>query len=270
MLKPVLYIDSYAVLNLLMDYFLLLAAGWVTRAGIHRLRLFFSALLGSVYSVAAVFFPHEPLLALLAGLMMVLIAFGPRRLLRRTITFLVLSCALAGVLSLLSTKVLLHLPVLLLSASCFALLLRRGFSGTAGGSKTVLPALLTLGDRRAEFSVLVDTGNCLLDPMTGQRVLVSEWESVRSLFPRELSGLLSKENFSSPENTLILLNELFPGRFMLLPFSSLGQSKGLLLAFRADLLCLEGREEIRGISVAITPEKLGKNDDFTALIGALE
>ena len=56
MLKGVdiIYADSLIALNLAADYLLLLAAGRVAGAALHRGRVFLAALLGALYALASV------------------------------------------------------------------------------------------------------------------------------------------------------------------------------------------------------------------------
>ena len=76
----VIYIDSLFFLNLVIDYFLCLAAAQVCSVRLRRGRYALAALFGAAYA-AAVYLPHlgflsAPWAKLISGLIMALIAFG--------------------------------------------------------------------------------------------------------------------------------------------------------------------------------------------------
>ena len=77
----VVYLDKVFVLNWLMDYLLLLATARLGGVPLQRKRLIFCAALGALYA-SAIFFPSaafldHPIIRLVAGLMMALLAFWP-------------------------------------------------------------------------------------------------------------------------------------------------------------------------------------------------
>lgn len=88
----VVYIDALFLLNLIVNYLLLLAAAKLAGEPLRRLRLAAGAALGGLYA-AAIFFPGmgfltHPLCKLGAAVLMLLTGFGgSRRLLRVTLVF---------------------------------------------------------------------------------------------------------------------------------------------------------------------------------------
>ena len=76
----VLYIDILIILNLFIDYFLLLSSAVLLKRNIKRLRLIFAAILGSLSSLF-IFLPTispiiTVLIKLMIGFCLVLVAFG--------------------------------------------------------------------------------------------------------------------------------------------------------------------------------------------------
>ena len=47
MIRQIVYLDTYAVLNFFLDYFLLLGTGYATRAVLQRMRIVLSATIGA-------------------------------------------------------------------------------------------------------------------------------------------------------------------------------------------------------------------------------
>ena len=137
----VIYVDTLFLLNALVDYLLLLASARLAGEPLSRPRFLLGAALGGLYA-AGIFLPGLGFLArppcrLAAAAVMVLAAFwNSRRLLRQTVIFFALSCALGGgvlAVGLLGGRGLslrggvlysgMDLKILLLSAAgCYALL----------------------------------------------------------------------------------------------------------------------------------------------------
>ena len=76
----VVYVDSLFLINIIIDYILLLVTAKICGALVPRLRLFAGAVLGAGYAVAAVLpvtdFLAGPLVKVVVGILMVLAAFG--------------------------------------------------------------------------------------------------------------------------------------------------------------------------------------------------
>ena len=97
----VVYLDSVFVLNGLMDYLLALCVARLAGVPLRRGRYVLAGVLGGAYAAAA-FLPGLSFLAavpakLAAGALLALIAFGgEEKLLRLTLLFFAVSCAMAG------------------------------------------------------------------------------------------------------------------------------------------------------------------------------
>ena len=97
----VVYIDRVAVLNLMVDYLLLMTTATLAGTPLRRLRFGLCAVGGSAYAVAVFLLPvlAHPLCRIGAGIVMALCAFGEEvRPWRLTALFWLLSGGLAGLL----------------------------------------------------------------------------------------------------------------------------------------------------------------------------
>ena len=280
----VVYIDALFLLNLIVNYLLLLAAAKLAGEPLRRLRLAAGAALGGLYA-AAIFFPGmgfltNPLCKLGAAVLMLLTGFGgSRRLLRVTLVFFGLSCAFGGgifAIGLLGGRGLtlrngvlysvMDLRILLLSAAVCYAVLTLVFRRTARhGRREVLPAVLTLEGRRVAVNALVDTGNTLTDPVTGRPVMVAEGSRLSPLLPGE--RVLDEKALRDPVGTLERLSRGGRGRrFRLLPYQAVGVECGMLLALRLDDARV-GAEDYGGILVALSPNPVSDGGGYSALIG---
>ena len=251
----VVYLDRVFLLNLLVDYLLLLSAAQLSGRTLSRLRLLLCAAGGGLYAVATFLpgcgFLRGPLCQLAAGGAMALCAFRGRR--RPAQLLLLLSGGLAGFVLTLglwagSPTALLHRiyrgemnwPLLLGAALCFYLLLRLllGQGARHGGGERLKVTISVCG-RKQTVTALHDTGNTLRDPVSGRPALVLEREAA------EASPL-------PPEEKMARLHRLGATvTFTLLPFRSVGVPSGLLLAARSDYIEINGRRYPR-TPVALT------------------
>lgn len=284
MAVTVVYLDSVFLLNALMDYLLLLAAGRLAGLPPRRGRYLLAALLGGAYA-AAVFLPGGAFLAspwvkAAAGVLVGLAAYGgEERLLRMLLLFLGVSCGMAGavlVVGLLAGGVPMmsgvfytdvSARVLLIAATAAYLVLSVVFRASAahGMRGELLPVKVCIGGRVQTLTALWDTGNSLRDPVGGSAVLVLAAGSIRDILPRGLRFLLEPEQLARPADTMELLcraaPELHP---RLLPYHAVGVRSGLLLAIGTDWIEVAGRRYPHGI-VGLSPTELGTG--YTALWG---
>lgn len=259
----VIYIDLHFLLNLTVDYLICLASARVCGLRLKRLRYLLSALLGAVYSVLVLLpglgFLSKGLFQLVAALLMGLISYGgERETVRCTAVFFGISALFGGAVRALGGGLNIHM-LLITFGICYALL-TLFFKGTAAMPKKKRVSVeVRLGEKRAEFTALVDTGNCLSDPVTGSEVIIA--------CPHALKGIFKDEQWLTelePTELLELSAHMpqFKGRFRLVPYNAVG-SRGMLAAFRPDFLSVEGKEQ-PGLLVALSTAAAG--DGFEAII----
>ena len=278
----VIYVDTLFLLNSLVDYLLLLASARLAGEPLSRPRFLLGAALGGLYA-AGIFLPGLGFLArppcrLAAAAVMVLAAFwNSRRLLRQTVIFFALSCALGvGVLAvgLLGGRGLslrggvlysgMDLKILLLSAAgCYALLTLalRGAARHTGPGGELLTVRLTLGARSLALTALADTGNTLSDPVTGRPVVVAEGEALEGLLP---AGL--RPDLADPAGWLEGLEGPWQRRFRLVPYRAVGVERGLLLALRPDKVQV-GEADWGPALAALSPTPVSDGGSYRALVG---
>lgn len=279
----VVYVDTVFALNGAMDYLLLLSAAKLSAAPFRRLRLALGAGLGGLYAVL-VFLPglgflSHPLWRLGWAAGMVLTAYGPRRgNLRLLLVFLALSCALAGVLMMVSLFGPLELSypqgiavtapdakaLLLAGALCCCLcatVLRRLAPERGGG---LIPVKLRWDCRQVSLTALQDSGNLLTDPGGSGPVLVAYWQAVAPLLPTE--PRITREDVLDPVQGISRIGAGWGmGRLHLLPYRGVGQKNGLLLAVRLDSAVLD-RQVVHRQLVALAPEPLSEGS-YQGVIG---
>lgn len=281
----VVYLDVLAAVNLAMDYLLLAATARLAGVWVSRLRLLAGAALGAAYAAASIF-PGLDWLALppvwaLAGLGMVCAAFGRRGMavtVRLALLFYLVSCACAGgALALGAARSVrltagggyyLDVPLRVVAAAgavCWVLtgLIFRGQAGAAahGGERV----RLTFAGRETELYLRVDSGNDLCDPVSGQPVLVLTRKAAARVLPAEAAAPLAGLRADNAAAVMAALPEKWRGRFRLLPYRAVGQTGGLLLAFRPDRVERNGRA---WPAYAAISAELPAGGGYEGLIGA--
>ena len=251
----VIYLDVLAFINLAMDYLLLLATARIAGVFTARRRLIMGAVLGALYAVfsvlpATAFLQHWGC-ELIAGAAMVALVFSQcrGRLLRVEVVFAMVSCACAGAVmalgqatgAVLRVNGMYYLDVPLriivpaaLLCWCASGLLFRGAAGQDGGERPSAMVEIEFSGKHAVFHLLCDTGNTLCEPVSGRPALLIDRYAAAQLFPAELVGVINGLRADNAGTQMACLPEAWRTRFCLLPYRAVGQSGGLLLAFRPD------------------------------------
>ena len=267
------------LLNLVINYFLLLATAKLCALPIRRWHIALAAALGALYSVAILLpslrFLAHPLTKLSLGAAMTLTAFGnAKNLLRPYLAFLAVSAACGG--AVLAASLLSGSPVsdtYFIGASFKTLVLTFGaayfvltlvFSRiTERRNRETLPAEITLCGRSAAITALRDTGNELYDPISNLPVMVLGLDAAAELLPSECLAAL-KLGAAEFLKSLEAHENLSP-RFRLVPYSSVGTASGLLPVFRPDSLILGGKET-KNLLVGLAPTRMCSDNEYSAIV----
>ena len=275
------YLDRVFLLNLLLDYLLLLAAAQLSGRTLHRLRLLVCAAGGGAYAVLTFLpgcgFLRTPLCQLAVGSIIALCAYGGRG--RPALLFLLLSGGLAGFVLALGlwagspTGLLgrvyrgeVSWPLLRGAALGFYVLLRLLLGqGARHGGGELLKITISVCGRKQTVTALHDTGNTLRDPVSGRPALVLERNAAEELWPPEVAAVLASP--LPPEEKMARLHRQGAAvTFSLLPFRSVGTPAGLLLAARSDYIEINGRRYPR-TPVALSEHPVSDGGGYHALWG---
>ncbi len=273
-----IYIDSLFILNLAIDYLLLLVTGRICSAHLRRGFIALGAAVGAVYSVLVVlpfgaFLASWPCKLAFAAMMLLTAYWGEKHIFRCSAVFLAVSAAFGGAVYAVSIiggtgtghglYVRVPFRILLLSfAVCYAVLsivFRRSADKT---ERMVLPAVAELDGRKTDFLILHDTGNGLYDPVSGLPVCIAEARTAAALFPGECQECFA---LSDPLEMFLALSGSCAcrGRFRLIPYSSVGNPAGLLPAFRPDSLTIGGKTTPS--LIAVTSSLLCADGEYNAV-----
>jgi len=272
------YVDEMFLLNLIIDYFIILATAKLCALPLKRGRFAISAGIGALYSVLILLRPFyffaSPLCKLLFGLIMSLTAFGTDKILKPFLAFLAVSAAFGGAVyaaSLLAGDdtdgglyIKASMRVLILSfAVCYFVLTVVFKRFGKRRAREIHTVKVTLCGRSAEFRALRDTGNSLFDPISNLPVMALGIDEAGKLLSE---NMLTALRAGVPEFvTASAEDDELRSRFRLVPYSAVGVEMALLPVFRPDGLWIDGREK-KDILVGLSSNAVCGDGEFSALI----
>ena len=286
----VVYADVLLALNFFLDFFLLWVAGRFRRLKISYLKITVAAILGAFYGMGIVL----PQFAFWYGfgfkvafsLLMVWVAYGFNSLrgFLQLVGFFYLTAfamggAVLGMTSLLAEAgiMLIQQQMLKVSSLAFGVFLAL-ILGKKGWHKLrqnwqrddfkVKLEVCTAG-RSCTLLALIDTGNSLLDPLSGKPVIVAEYKLLSSLLPYEIKKTIAQYGLNNPADIIAHTDAgSWGNRLRLVPFVSIGQERGMLLGFRPDEITIYGEKKHKTANVIICfyQNNLGQGENYQAVI----
>jgi len=256
------YVDQVFIGSLVMNYMILWVAARLGGVSLSRRRLLGGAFLGAFYSLALFVPAWHNLLApgykFLASLIMVAAAFLPRPPAKAAVLlgyFYLATFALGGAVqgiigfmqyryeSAVLTGVMRAVDAYLWYGILISMALFWALGRIAPGQmrkRLMLPLLrsdlvISFGGRAVRLPALLDTGNSLSDPVTGNPVVIAEYEALKEILSPRVREAVDKYG---PDQGAAVLGELGEeiagGHFRLIPYRSVGRDNGWLVGFRPD------------------------------------
>lgn len=253
------YMDFVIVLNFVIDLLLLIAADRLTGYPCVLWRTILAAALGGIYGglcmIPKLSYFGATVFRCLTLLLMATTAYGfDRSAIQRGIVFLFLSMGLGGICTAVSAD---NMLSMILCTASILLLCRLGFYSGVGHRKYVNVTFSHKGNTH-HVTALVDTGNILTDPITGEQVTIAGADAAAKLLG------LTEAQLRDPIETM---QHLPVQGLRLIPYRSVGNPAGMLLALKMDAVKIEGREA--GRIVAFAPDCFKNSDTYQALAGGV-
>lgn len=280
----IVYIDVIIIVNTIINYIILITTAKICDTRISRLKIVLGAILGGIYSALALLNGHgfieSPVIKVVAGILIVLIAFGQeRQLVKIIVVFFSVSAMFAGAVLAVSymsrkyTTNWLYQPVglktLLLSFAISYLIVsfvyRRAWRNLSGGG--ISEIYTELNGNKAQFKALHDTGNSLSEPLSGNRVIITDMNTVKDLFSQEIVNIMTDDMLRKPiqaAEELYIKDKRY--KFRLVPYRAVGVNGGFLLAVKPDKLYVD-KNQRKDILIALSPNKVSGGENYSALMG---
>ncbi len=275
----VIYIDVLIAVNILIDYFLLLATSRFLQLRAKRLRMVGAAFLGGVSSLLVLLpqmhFILNLIINLLISALLLWAAFGKTSFafFAKTLAcFYGMSLLFSGVMTVLwffafpsnmvvnNGKVYFHIsPIILIVLTAVSYTVMRliyMLTGRHELKQRVYPLTITVEGKTIELLAMADTGNSLRDVMSHAPVIVAEYAAVEPLIPEPLRFLFRRDN--DWEDVTPIDNSAWNSRFRFIPFKAV-YANGLLPAFRGDKIFVKEKNRPpsnKSFYIAVCNQKL--------------
>ena len=129
---------------------------------------------------------------------------------------------------------------------------------------------IKLGKNEITLNTMLDTGNLLKEPISGNPVIVVEKTELYELIPKEILYHSEEILGGDFENIPKEIQEEYMSKFKMIPFTSLGKQNGMLLGIKADEIEVINNEYIKkekNAIIGIYNKALTKRGEYNALIG---
>lgn len=289
-----IYIDIIIVENLVMNYIILYATGLISKSKISHLRIFLASAIGAIYAIteyiSKLSIYSNILVKIILSIVIVFVAFNPqnvKKMCKQLILFYLTTFTFGGVATYLiyvlkpqniiikngmyvGTYV---LKVIFIGAILGTIILIIAFKFAKNKitkKDMICKVKIKLNGKEITLDTMVDTGNMLKEPLTGNPVVVVEKTSLYDLMPKEIlnntESILGGDFEKIPED---IKNE-YISRLKIIPFSSLGKQNGMLLGIKPENLKVineQTEEEKDNAIIGIYNKSLTKRGEYKALIG---
>ncbi len=273
----IIYVDSIFLLNLIVNYLLILITAKFCSIRFQRLRYILAASIGAFYAVMCFVpsyeFLNHPLIKLCLWGIISLVAFGREaKLFRCAVSFLVVSAAFGGGVWAISMFFgtssfdgifRLDLRIFALSFALCYLGLSLILSGKATKTKReFLEIDLVHRSSRIKLTALRDTGNSLRDLATGKNVIVVDLQTVSTIFTEKERKALS---ISDGTEAILDLSKIESApKFRPIIYRAVGVELSIIPAFTPDEIYINGKLS-KEYAVAVSPSPLG-SEEYSAII----
>lgn len=124
---------------------------------------------------------------------------------------------------------------------------------------------ITFNNQVININAIIDTGNFLKEPLTGEPVIIVEKEVLKNIISVDIL-----ENLNNIITGSEYIRNKYISKIRLIPFSALGTENGILLGIKPDNFKINYQDkvnQIKDVIVGIYDKKLSKSNKYNALIG---
>lgn len=289
-----IYVDVIIVENLIMNYIILYATGLISKCKIYYIRIFFASLIGAIYAIAQyvskINIYSNTLIKIILSIIMVFVAYNPqnvKKMCKQLVLFYLTTFTFGGVATYLIYVLKPQNIIIKNGMYVGTYVLKVIFIGAILGTVILIIAFkfaknkitkkdmickvkIKLNGKETILNTIVDTGNMLKEPITGNPVVVVEKTALYDLMPKEIlnntESILGGDFEKIPED---IKNEYIP-RLKIIPFSSLGKQNGMLVGIkpeRIEVINEQIEETKNNAIIGIYNKSLTKRGEYNALIG---
>ncbi len=290
-----IYADIIFLINFFMVFFIFFVSDKFIKNNVSKKRLFWGSFTASLLYCCVIFVDslnllYNPLGIIFIFIVSVFITFGAnnfKSLLKKSLIVMLISISIGGLATFIFyffnlsnfignfVKVYIQnfsLSFLVISIVIFYIFLKLvifWYQKVIIQKQKFYNIEIFLNGNRVKLNALVDTGNSLCDPISGKPIIISEFEKIKKILPSEFNDFFSKTGETDLEKIYDFMKENSTGlEIRILPFSSLGKTKGLIVGFLSDKTVVYTNDKMRfdKAIIGICTSKLSQNDTFDALL----
>lgn len=268
-----IYLDILIIINVYINYFLILTTSKLTHTKLNRWRSIISALVGSCFSLL-IFFPKLNIILLtiiriLSAVLIIFIAFNERNikaLIKKSGILFLVSFLFAGIeygLSLFSSKnsILFFNSVMYVNISLLTLIIStiisyivvslfRYILDSSNETDKDYKVIITLNNKQAVVKAKSDSCNNLIDVFTGKPIIICNSRSIESIYEKEYLTEILSDNYKE---------QSIRQGWRIVPYNTISSS-GLLRCFKPDNVlikdCLTNKMKNVEVYIGITSNEM--------------
>lgn len=289
-----IYVDIIIVENLIMNLIILYATGLILKIKVSFFRLLLASLIGAIYAalqyISNMKILSNIMIKTFLSIIIIWVAFHPqnmKKMCKQLLLFYLTTFTFGGVATYLIYVLKPQNIVIKNGMYVGTYVLKVIFIGAILGTGILLVSfkisknkiskkdmickiLIKLNGKEITLNTMIDTGNMLREPITGNPVAVVEKNSLYDVLPKEIlnntESILGGDFGKIPED---IKQEYIP-KLKFIPFSSLGKQNGMLIGIKPEKLKVineEMEEERADAIIGIYNKSLTKRGEYNALIG---
>lgn len=289
-----IYVDIIIIENLIMNFIILYATALILKIKLSFFRLLIASFIGSIYAalqyISNMKILSNIIIKTFLSIIIVWVAFHPqniKKMCKQLMLFYLTTFTFGGVATYLiyilkpqniiikngmyvGTYVLKVIFIGAILGTGILLISFRISKNKISKKDMVCKIKLKLNGKEIILDTMVDTGNMLREPITGNPVVVVEKNSLYDMLPKEIlnntESILGGDFGKIPED---VKQEYIP-KLKFIPFSSLGKQNGMLIGIKPEELKVinEDIEEAKkNAIIGIYSKSLTKRGEYNALIG---
>lgn len=286
-----IYVDIVLLENLCMNYIILFSTAYILKLKIKRLRIFLSSLLGAVYAILAyaniIPMYTSVITKIILSICMIYIAYYPKHikgLLKELIVFYLVSFALGGcafaLLYIVRPQDIFMVDGVYIGTYPLKIALLGGITGfiityvafkvvksRVTKNEIIYKVIVKFDEKELETNVMLDTGNMLKDPISGEAVVLIEKQKLYEIMPKNLLDNIEKVlggEFKEEQEVK------YRTRLRIIPFTSVGKQNGMMLGIKVDeVKIITDVDEIinQNVIVCVYDKTFSKSGRYFGLIG---
>lgn len=289
-----IYVDIIIVENLIMNLIILYATSLILKIKVSFFRLLLASLIGAIYAalqyISNMKILSNIIIKTFLSIIIIWVAFHPqnmKKMCKQLLLFYLTTFTFGGVATYLiyvlkpqniiikngmyvGTYVLKVIFVGAILGTGILLVSFKISKNKISKKDMICKILIKLNGKEITLNTMVDTGNMLREPITGNPVAVVEKNSLYDVLPKEIlnntESILGGDFGKIPED---IKQEYIP-KLKFIPFSSLGKQNGMLIGIKPEKLKVineEMEEERADAIIGIYNKSLTKRGEYNALIG---